>query len=31
MARNKVQYQQGLSMSDFFELYGSPRQCEALP
>ena len=30
MAQNKVQYQQGLSMSEFFDRYGSPQQCEAL-
>jgi transposase-like protein len=30
MAQNKVQYQKGLSMPEFFELYGSPQQCETL-
>jgi len=30
MAQNKVQYQQGLSMPEFFDRYGSSRQCEAL-
>jgi transposase-like protein len=28
MAQNKVQYQRGLSMPEFFDCYGSPRQCE---
>ena len=30
MAQNKVQYQRGLSMPEFFDRYGSPDQCEAL-
>ena len=30
MAQNKVQYQRGLSMPEFFAGYGSPEQCEAL-
>jgi transposase-like protein len=30
MAQNKVQYQKGLSMPEFFGRYGSPQQCEAL-
>ena len=30
MAQNKVQYQQGLSMPEFFSRYGSPQQCEDL-
>ena len=30
MAQNKVQYQRGLSMPEFFDGYGSPEQCEAL-
>ena len=30
MAQNKVQYQQGLSIPEFFDDYGSPEQCEAL-
>ena len=30
MAQNKVQYQRGLSMSEFFDRYGSQQQCEAL-
>ena len=30
MAQNKVQYQRGLSMSEFFDWYGSQQQCEAL-
>jgi transposase-like protein len=30
MAQNKVQYQRGLSMPEFFDRYGSPAQCEAL-
>ena len=30
MAQSKVQYQRGLSMPEFFELYGSPERCEAL-
>ena len=30
MAQNKVQYQRGLSMPEFFARYGSPEQCEAL-
>jgi len=30
MAQNKVQYQPGLSMPEFFELYGSAQQCEVL-
>ena len=30
MAQNKVQYQPGLSMSEFFDRFGSPEQCEAL-
>lgn len=30
MAQNKVQYQRGLSMPEFFDRYGSPEQCEAL-
>jgi transposase-like protein len=30
MAQNKVQYQQGFSLPEFFDLYGSPQQCEAL-
>ena len=30
MAQNKVQYQRGLSMPEFFEGYGSVEQCEAL-
>jgi hypothetical protein len=28
MAHNKVQYPRGLSMSAFFDRYGSPQQCE---
>lgn len=28
MAQNKVQYQQGLAMLDFFDLYGSAERCE---
>ena len=30
MAQNKVQYQRGLSMQEFFDGYGTPEQCEAL-
>jgi len=30
MAQNKVQYQRGLSMPEFFEQYGSAQQCEDL-
>ena len=30
MAQNKVQYQRGLSMPEFFDGYGSARQCEEL-
>ena len=30
MSQNKVQYQRGLSMPEFFDRYGSPEQCEAL-
>ena len=30
MAQNKVQYQRGLSMPEFFERYGSVQQCETL-
>ena len=30
MAQNKVQYQRGLSMPEFFDSYGSQEQCEAL-
>ena len=30
MAQNKVQYQRGLSMPEFFDRFGSPEQCEAL-
>jgi transposase-like protein len=30
MAQNKVQYQRGLSMPEFFDGYGSAGQCEAL-
>ena len=30
MAQNRVQYQRGLSMPEFFGGYGSPEQCEAL-
>jgi len=30
MAQNKVQYQRGLSMPEFFDNYGLPEQCEAL-
>ncbi len=30
MAQNKVQYQRGLSMPEFFDGYGSVEQCEAL-
>jgi transposase-like protein len=30
MAQNKVQYQRGLSMPEFFDRYGSLQQCEAL-
>lgn len=30
MAQNKVQYQRGLSMPEFFGAYGSVEQCEAL-
>ena len=30
MAQNKVQYQHGLPMLEFFETYGSHEQCEAL-
>jgi len=29
MPQNQVQYQPGLSMLDFFDLYGSPERCEA--
>jgi transposase-like protein len=28
MAQNRVQYQRGLSMPEFFDCYGSPQQCE---
>ena len=30
MAQNRVQYQRGLSMLEFFDSYGSVEQCEAL-
>lgn len=30
MAMNKVQYQHGLPMLEFFDIYGSQEQCEAL-
>src|SRR4030095_14107169 len=30
MAMNKVQYQRGLSMREFFDSYGSQEDCEAL-
>jgi transposase-like protein len=30
MAQNRVQYQHGLPMLEFFDLYGSQRQCEEL-
>lgn len=30
MAQNKVQYQRGLSMPEFFDNCGSQEQCEAL-
>lgn len=30
MAQNKVQYQRGLSMPEFFDGYGTAEQCEAL-
>ena len=30
MAQNRVQYQRGLSMPEFFDAYGSVEQCEAL-
>lgn len=30
MAQNKVQYQRGLSMPEFFDAYGSVEQCEGL-
>lgn len=30
MAQNRVQYQRGLSMPEFFGVYGSVQQCEAL-
>lgn len=30
MAQNKVQYQRGLSMPEFYDRYGSPQQCEDL-
>ena len=30
MAQNKVQYQRGLSMPEFFDAYGSVERCEAL-
>ena len=30
MAQNKVQYQRGLSMPEFFDGYGSVEQCEAM-
>ena len=30
MAQNKVQCQRGLSMPEFFDRYGSAKQCEAL-
>jgi transposase-like protein len=30
MAQNKVQYQRGLSMPEFFDIYGTEEQCEAL-
>jgi transposase-like protein len=30
MAQNRVQYQRGLSMPEFFGTYGSVEQCEAL-
>jgi len=29
MAMNRVQFQRGLSMADFFNRYGSEAQCEA--
>ena len=29
MAMNRVQFQPGLSMAEFFERYGSEEQCEA--
>jgi transposase-like protein len=30
MAQSKVQYQRGLSMPEFFDIYGTEEQCEAL-
>jgi transposase-like protein len=30
MAQNKVQYQRGLSMPEFYDCYGSPQKCEDL-
>ena len=30
MAQNKVQYQRGMSMPEFFDRYGPPEQCESL-
>lgn len=30
MAQNKVQYQRGLSMLEFYDCYGSPQRCEEL-
>ena len=30
MAQNKVQYQRGPLMPEFFDRYGPPEQCEAL-
>ena len=30
MAQNKVQYQHGLPILEFFKTYGSHEQCEAL-
>ena len=29
MAQNKVQYQRGLSVLEFFDGYGTPERCEA--
>ncbi len=29
MAQNKVQYQRGLSVLEFFDEYGTPERCEA--
>ena len=29
MPQNRIQYQRGRSMLDFFSAYGTPEQCEA--